>query len=147
MSVVDIAKTGETAEEGASKGGKKKLIILVAVVLLALGAGYWYFLMPSGAPKPPEPGAVVKLDPIQINLAADHYLKVGIALQASKGAGEDVDGSKALDETIDLFSGQSMQSLARSGFREKMKKKLEHRLDDVYDGDVIGVYFTDFVSQ
>ena len=84
MSVVDIAKTGETSVEGASKGGKKKLVILVAVVLVALGAGYWYFLMPSGAPKPPEPGAVVKLDPIQINLAADHYLKVGIALQASR---------------------------------------------------------------
>ena len=40
---------------------------------------------------------MVKLDAIQINLADDHYLKVGIALQASKDAGEELDGSKALD--------------------------------------------------
>ena len=149
MSVVDIAKPAEaTGEEPAKKGGKKKLILIVVVLLLAGGAGYWFFMKPaSGAEKAPEPGVVVKLDAIQINLADDHYLKVGIALQASKDAGEELDGSKALDETIDLFSGQSMEDLARRSFRDKMKKNLEHRLDEAYEGEVIGVYFTDFVSQ
>ncbi len=90
---------------------------------------------------------MVKLDAIQINLADDHYLKVGIALQASKAAGEELDGSKALDQTIDLFSGQSMTDLSRRAFRDKMKTNLEKRLDEAYDGEVIGVYFTDFVSQ
>ena len=149
MSVVDIAKPAEaTGEEPAKKGGKMKLILIVVVLLLAGGAGYWFFMKPaSGAEKAPEPGVVVKLDAIQINLADDHYLKVGIALQASKDAGEELDGSKALDQTIALFSGQSMEDLARRSFRDKMKKNLEHRLDEAYEGEVIGVYFTDFVSQ
>jgi flagellar protein FliL len=150
MSVVDIAKPATEApgDEPAKKGGKKKLILVLVVVLVAAGAGYWFFMKPaSGAEKAPEPGVVVKLDAIQINLADDHYLKVGIALQASKDAGEELDGSKALDETIDLFSGQSMEDLSRRGFRDKMKKNLEHRLDKAYEGEVIGVYFTDFVSQ
>jgi flagellar FliL protein len=149
MSVVDIAKAPpEAGEEAPAKGGKKKLLLIVLVLLLAGGAAYWFVLKPkSGAPKAPEPGVVVKLDAIQINLADDHYLKVGIALQASKDAGEELDGSKALEETIDLFSGQSVDDLARHGYRDKMKKELEHRLDEAYEGEVIGVYFTDFVSQ
>ena len=40
-----------------------------------------------------------------------------------------------------------MEDLARRAFRDKMKKNLEHRLDEAYEGEVIGVYFTDFVSQ
>jgi flagellar protein FliL len=150
MSVVDIAKPAEaTGEEVASGGGgKRKLILVLLVLTLMAGAGYWFLLAPAGgAEKAPEPGAVVKLDAIQVNLADDHYLKVGIALQASKDAGEEIDGSKALDETIDLFSGQSMDDLARRAFRDKMKQSLEHRLDEAYEGEVIGVYFTDFVSQ
>jgi flagellar FliL protein len=150
MSVVDIAKTAPEADEesGAAGGGKKKLLLVILVLALAGGAAYWFLLRPSGtAEAAPEPGAVVKLDAIQVNLADDHYLKVGIALQASKDAGEELDGSKALDQTIDLFSGQSMEDLSRRAFRDKLKQSLEHRLDEAYEGEVIGVYFTDFVSQ
>jgi flagellar FliL protein len=148
MSVVDIAKTPEGLDEDEPGGGKKKLVIILVLVVALAGAGYWFFLKPSGgAEKAPEPGAVVKLDAIQINLADGHYLKVGIALQASKAAGEELDGSKALDQTIELFSGQSQEDLAKRAFREKMKSTLEHRLDEAYEGEVIGVYFTDFVSQ
>ena len=149
MSVVDLAKPAEaTGEEAAASGGgrKKKLLLVVLVLALVGGAGYWFFLKPAG-PTEPEPGVVLKLDAIQINLADAHYLKVGIALQASKDAGEELDGSAALDETIDLFSGQAMEDLARRAYREKLKKELEHRLDEAYDGEVIGVYFTDFVTQ
>ena len=149
MSVVDLAKPAEaTGEEtAASGGGRKKLLLGVLVLALVGGAGYWFFLKPAGGPAEPEPGVVLKLDAIQVNLADAHYLKVGVALQASKDAGEDLDGSAALDETIDLFSGQAMEDLARRAYREKLKKELEHRLDEAYEGEVIGVYFTDFVTQ
>jgi flagellar FliL protein len=40
-----------------------------------------------------------------------------------------------------------MEDLSHRAFRDKMKKSLEHRLDEAYEGEVIGVYFTDFVSQ
>jgi flagellar protein FliL len=135
---------GEETEAG---GGKKKLIVIVLVVALLAGAGYWFFLKPAGKPAPPVAGVVVKLDPIQINLADSHYLKVGLALQATKKAGEEVDGSKALDQTIALFSGESMTNLARPAYRSRMKKQLEHHLEKAYEGDVMGVYFTDFVTQ
>ncbi|MGZ4436869.1 MAG: flagellar basal body-associated FliL family protein [Nocardioides sp.] len=138
--------TAEQPEEEEKKGGKKKLL-LVLVLLLALGGGgYWYFLKPS-AKAAPVPGAVIKLDAIQVNLAESHYLRIGIALQASKDAGTEVDGSKALDATISLFSGRSMDELASGSYRDKLKQKLERTLDKDYDGEVIGVYFTDFVTQ
>ncbi|NUR07127.1 MAG: flagellar basal body-associated FliL family protein [Nocardioidaceae bacterium] len=149
MSVVDIAKPADTeAAAPAKKGGKKKLLVVVLLVaLLGGGGGYWFLLKPSGEPKAPEPGAVVTLEPIQVNLTDGHYLRIGIALQASKDAGEEVDGSKALDATIETFSGRSMDELGRGAMREKLRKVLEHRLDEAYEGEVIGVYFTDFVTQ
>ena len=143
------APTAEGEETAEKSGGKKKKLLLVLVLLLvAGGAAYWFVLKPEHAgPAKPDPGVVVPLEAIQINLAADHYLKIGLALQASKDAGEEVDGSKALDDTIALFSGQNMQDLARRDYREKLKKELEKRLDKDYEGKVIGVYFTDFVTQ
>jgi flagellar FliL protein len=142
------APTAEGEETAAKGGGKKKLIVVLVLLLAVGGAAYWFVLKPkSSGPKKPDPGVVVPLDAIQVNLADDHYLKIGLALQASKSAGQEVDGSKALDETIAIFSGQNMQDLARRAYREKLKKSLEKRLDKDYEGDIIGVYFTDFVTQ
>lgn len=133
------------AAEPAKKGKKKLLIILVAV--LAIGGGaYWFVLKPHG-PSKPQPGAVLKMDSIQVNLASGHYLKIGVALQLTKGASSDLDGSQALDATIEEFSGRDMNSLTKPGQREKLKSQLEATLRKDYDGDVMGVYFTDFVTQ
>jgi flagellar FliL protein len=151
MSVTAMApQQAEKEETGGKKKGKKKLFLIVGalVVLLGLGgAGYWFFLKPAGGPPPPpQPGAVVKLDPIQINLEGGHYLRIGIALQMTSDASE-VDGSKALDATISLFSGRSMVDLANTSDREGLKKQLAGQLSELYDGKVMGVYFTDFVTQ
>lgn len=148
MTMLDAAtQTAEIDLEEAPRRSRKKLLLVVLVLVVALaGAGYWFLLRPP-ADAPPEPGAVLKLDAIQVNLAQGHYLRVGIALQASKDAGADLDGSKALDSTIALFSGQDMDRLEQTSYRNKLKRTLEHRLDQEYDGEVIGVYFTDFVTQ
>jgi flagellar FliL protein len=146
MSIGDTA--APAAEQEEKKGGKKKLLLVgVLVVALLGGGGWWFMIRPASAAEKPQPGAVLKLDAIQVNLAGGHYLRIGIALQASKGAPTDLDGSKALDATIELFSGQSMSRLAAKSYRDQVKKKLEHTLDTAYDGEVIGVYFTDFVTQ
>ena len=110
MSVTTINpdQTAEGADE-EKKGGKKKILIVLAVPLLLAGAGYWFFLKPSG-PTEPKAGAILPLESTQINLASGHYLKLGLALQLTDGAAE-VDGSKALDAAIDLFSGRSILSL------------------------------------
>jgi flagellar FliL protein len=144
--MVDAAAAPAVTEP--AKGGKKKLMIIgMLVVALLAGGYYWFMVRPAGAHKAPEPGAVIKLDAIQVNLADGHYLRIGIALQASKSAGTDLDGSKALDATISLFSGKNMSQLTSTSYRDKLKDQLEHNLDKAYDGEVIGVYFTDFVTQ
>ena len=83
-----------TAEDAAAakKGGRKKLVVLVLVVLIAAAAAYLLVLKPKGKPgPPPKPvaGAVVKLEPITINLAGGHFLKLGLSLQATADAGEE----------------------------------------------------------
>lgn len=146
MSVTAVPATAAAeATEPAKKGGRKKLVIVLVAVLAIGGGGYWFFLKPH-PPAPPKPGEVVTLEPIQVNLASGHYLKIGIALQLTKGAKE-VDGSKALDATIELFSGRDMGPLTKPAQREKLKRRLGSTLEKRYDGEVMDVYFTDFVTQ
>lgn len=145
MSTATATPTTDTAAPAKAKS-KKKLIIIVALVLVVAGAAYWFMLKPKAPPGPPEPGEVVTLEPVQVNLAAGHYLRVGIALQLTTSAHE-ADGSKALDATIELFSGREMSELATAKERTALKKELEQELEEAYHGDVMGVYFTQFVTQ
>jgi flagellar FliL protein len=138
------AEAGAPAAE-EKKGGSKKLVLVAVAVLVVLAAGWWFFLKPSG-PAVPEPGEVMTLEPIQVNLADGHYLRIGLALQLSADAHE-ADGSKALDATIDLFSGADAAGLVKSGERQEYKKKLEEALHEEYHGDVMEVFFTEFVTQ
>ena len=147
----EVAPT--TPEAGEAKGGgRKKLLVLVVLVVVALAAVYLLVLKPKGdgkpaAPPKPVPGAVVKLDPITINLAGGHFLKLGLSLQASADAGEEVSGAKALDAAIDLFSGRTVESLARRDGREKAKAALIKEISERYENKVYDIYFTDFVMQ
>jgi flagellar protein FliL len=141
-----------TAEDGAAKGGgrKKKLVVIVLVAVIALAAAYLLVLKPKGKPgPPPKPvaGAVVKLDPITVNLAGGHFLKLGLSLQASADAGEEVSGAKALDAAIELFSGRTIDDLAKRDGREKAKKALVNEVSELYEHKVYDIYFTDFVMQ
>ncbi|MBO9523555.1 MAG: flagellar basal body-associated FliL family protein [Nocardioidaceae bacterium] len=131
-------------EQAAPPKSRKKLVVIV-VAVLALGAGGWWFMKPAPA-GPPKPGEVVKLEPVQINLAAEHYLRIGIALQLVQGATE-ADGSKALDATIGVFSGLPMAEVNDPKHRVALKKELEKQLSELYEKDVMGVYFTEYVTQ
>ena len=81
-------KDGKKTKEG---GSKKKVVIIAVAVLLVVGGGAWFFLLrgPSAPPKP-QPGAVLKLDSINVNLADSHYLKLGLALQTTTKASPDL---------------------------------------------------------
>jgi len=145
MSNVDVAVEDVEAEKAG--GRKKKVLILLLVLVLAGVATWWFMLRPASAEEAPHPGEVVKLEAIQVNLTDGHYLRIGIALQATDEVKEELDGSKALDATIELFTGQSQEQLARKPYRDGLKQKLEHRLEEAYEGEVMQVYFTDFVTQ
>lgn len=147
MSVTTISpdQTVEGEEEEPTGGRKRKVIIVAVVLLLVAGAGYWFFIKPGG-PTDPKAGEILALESTQINLASGHYLKLGIALQLVEGAHE-VDGSKALDAAIDLFSGRSVNEVSKAEERKHLKEKLNRELEEAYEGEVMGVYFTEFVTQ
>ncbi|WP_309649215.1 flagellar basal body-associated FliL family protein [Nocardioides sp.] len=135
------------AEEKAKGGGKKKILLIVLVLALVAGAAWFFLLRPSGEAEPEAvPGEVLVLEPVQINLAESHYLRIGVALQLIEGAHE-LDGSKALDAVIEIFSGRSTEELTKPAGRHKLKKELSHVLEESYHGEVMGVYFTEFVTQ
>jgi flagellar FliL protein len=146
MSVSTMATTQPTPADEPQPGRSRKLLVLV-IVLLLTGAASWLYLRPAEAEEAPQPGAVLQLEPIQLNLASGRYLRVGIALQGVADAHEELEGSKALDATIELFSGRRIEDLAQPVQRQVLKKKLRAELIDRYHGEVIDVYFTDFVTQ
>ena len=137
------AAEGDTA--AAQPKSKKKLIMVVALVL-ALGAGGWFFFLKPGGSQEPQPGAVMPLDSIQVNLEGGHYLRIGIALQLTTKAKE-VEGSQALDAVISTFSGLSMTEVNQPKSRNALKDELLQRLEKRYDEEVMEVYFTEFVTQ
>ena len=140
------AQADGEAQEPTKKGGRKKILMILVLFLAVGAAAYWFLIKPADAKEAPKPGEVVRLEPIQVNLAAGHYLKIGIALQLTAEAHE-ADGSKALDATIELFTGKSMGELTEKKERTHLKKELEKELKELYHDEVMGVYFTDFVTQ
>ena len=148
MSVATMPKTDEDADAATPRDKKKLIAITLVAVMVMAGAGWFLFLKPGlGAHQAPEPGQVLGLESIQVNLSGGNYLKLGIALQLTVDVKEAPDGSKALDAAIDLFSGRSMVELVRPGQRDKLKEELANELKKLYDGEVIAIYFTDFVTQ
>ena len=120
-----------------------KLVGLALVLLLVTGFG-WIGAR-SAAQKPEEPGPMLILEPIQVNLEDYKYLRLGLALETTDDA--EVDGSRALDAAINLFSGRSIVELSQSTKRTRLKQVLSRQLRMQYAGKVVGVYFTDFVMQ
>lgn len=145
MSVTALDAKGEAAAEPAKS--KKKLIIIGVVVALLAAVGYWHFGMAkSGKPAAPVAGTVFPLDSIQINLADGHYLKLTLAIQGTKKAKE-LDGSKALDAAINLFTGQTVAKLSDDTYRQQQKEKLAAQIEKLYPDEVMGIYYTEFVMQ
>jgi flagellar FliL protein len=146
------AAGGGEGEEAPAPGGRKKLLLVVVVVIALVAAGAWWFLLrPSGgeaaAEPEPVPGDVVALEAISINLADGHYLRVGIALQATADAAHAPEGSQALNLLIDTFTGRSVEELAVTETRAALQEELVHQVEEAYHHEVMDVYFTEFVTQ
>ena len=164
------AEAGEEAP--AAKGGKGNLVPAAVLAAGLLGGGWFMGGGSGGASGTAVAGAtttttvvegeVIALDPITLNLADNHFLKVGIAVQmkgghdAGGGGGhgapaDDVDPTakmaKALDEAITVFGGRTKEDLSSPAGREHAKEELSERVRERYHGEVLGVYFTEFVMQ
>lgn len=141
------ASAGQALRPEGPKTRKKLLLIVAVVAVVVAGAGYWFLLRPAPVKSEPVPGEVVTLEPIQLNLAGGRYLKLGLALQLTAEVAEKADGSKALDAAIELFSGVPVARLASTEQRAELQLELQKELAEIYEGDVMDVYFTEFVTQ
>ena len=140
---------GTEGGAAAAGRGKKKLIMIVVGLLVVGAAAYWFVLKPApdGKKEKPVAGEVVALEPRQLNLEGGRYLKLGLALQGTDSVAHEIEGSKALDAAITLFSGRSLEEVTRPDELKKLKAELKKEIEELYHGDVMDVYFTDFVTQ
>jgi len=158
MSDDDDDTKGKKGKDGKEKGGKSNLIPAV-VLALGLAAG-GYFMGGSGGgtaadakekPEAPVPGGIATMDPMSVNLADGHFLKVGVAVELAEGIepGEFEKGeiSKAKDLIIDRVAGLPMDQLTSPEGRKKVKEELTKAAKKIYPDEVLDLYFTDFVMQ
>ena len=146
------AQTMPVPEEPARPGGRRKLLIAVIGVLACAGAAAYLLLGRQGAAPPqlmaePAPGAVVSVDPVSINLAEGHYLRLGLALQLTDAVESEPDPARALDLAIALYSGRSVTEVSDPDGRDSLKAQLLSELVHTYQGEVMDLYLTDYVTQ
>lgn len=138
-----------TTDVEAKPSSKKKVLIAMVVAVLLSGGGVFFFMTKKDAPEPPpEPGEVIVLDPLHVNLADGHFLKITLALQAPKDAKEKPDGSKALDAAVSYLSLRPIADMSTPKTRAALKENLVHAIEERYeDKTVMDVYVTEFVTQ
>ncbi|QGQ20296.1 flagellar basal body rod protein [Cellulomonas sp. JZ18] len=143
-------------EEPKPSGKRRRLLLVLGgvVVLLVVAAAAWFlFLRPQGgeaahAPEPaPEPGEVVQVEPVSLNLADGHYLRIGLGLQLTADAHGAPDPSRAVDAAIALYSGRTVAEVQDPATRDALKAQLAATLAEVYEGEVMDVYLTSYVTQ
>jgi len=164
---------GDAPEAGKkSKGGKGNLVPAVVVAAGLLGGGYFISGGGGGKAAPAaaagaaagEAGAagttattvaggvtVSTGEAITLNLADGRFLKVAISLQLAKGVSADklseAESAKALDAAISYLGSKSYGDLAAPGGRDAAKAELSKKIAELYNKEVVGVYFTQFVMQ
>ena len=157
---------GKDAPAGAEPDGEKKkrkkpkkivLIIGVVAILAIAGAAYFFLLKPKADPSaapPPTPapiaGKIITVEPISINLADGHYLRLGMGLQLIEGVGGEAGGpdpARALDAAIALYSGHTVAEVSDPAQRAAFKTELLTELETAYKDEVMDVYLTDYVTQ
>ncbi len=165
--------TDDAPPVAPAKGKEKKKSRgnLLPAIVVAAGLFGAAFMMKGGTSKnaaastPASPSAtttvptdaktlaqIAKLDDITLNLSDGHYLKVGLALQlATKAAVTDYTtggaASKALDLAISVLGTGSYNQFVQPSGRDAAKAALEKKIVAAYNGQVLGIYFTDFVMQ
>lgn len=141
--------------------------MMLPAVVLAVGLLGGGFLMkpapaPAAAAVPVEeeteveaPGPVVETEPITINLADGHYLKLALALElaAPEEGGEEEEAppegfhARAVDAAIATFSLRTVEELSDPATRDEVKAELIAHVAEAYHDEVAALYFTEFVTQ
>lgn len=164
-----------SSETTAPRGGSKRLIVIGVLCATIAGAGFVLGGRMSAGPAvsaeavveaeaEPTIDVIVELEPLNVNLAGGHYLRlaVAIALTDEHGAGAADDGgghgsttdeappietAPASDLVLSTFSGREMDALSSADGREAARHDLYEGLVEFYGETVVTVLFTEFVMQ
>jgi flagellar FliL protein len=151
------ADTGEDTD--AKGGGKKKFIIIAAVAAVGIG-GYVYgsgsapaatAVTTTTLPPALALGPMVDMPAVNLNLADGHYLRVAVTLALAPDVGEEeakaFNGAVAKDLTVSTLSGRKVEELATAKGRDDAKEELAKEIEAAYGEMIVGVFFTDFVTE
>ena len=164
---------GEAPDEPKGKGKKEKggKGNLVPAIVVAAGLVLGGKMMGGGGSAPAEAdeaavsttsttvlGPVVALEPTTLNLADDRYLKVALALQLSAehaeggghgGGEEDTTAlyAREINTAHHVLSGKTSADLRGSEGREHAREEIAEHLSHETHGEIVDVYFTEFVRQ
>jgi flagellar FliL protein len=160
--MADATHDGTRPAKGTrGRGGKKGKLALVFV--LFAGAAGGYVLKGGGASEepaaatattaPPEPGVMIDIEPLSLNLADDRYLRVGVAVQLEKGESAEPEiwlaenGPVIRDLLIQKLGGAHVADLATAEGREALRAALLAGASEHLEDELYALYFTDFVMQ
>jgi flagellar basal body-associated protein FliL len=109
----------------------------------------------TAPPAEPEPliGPELDIDSKTLNLAGDHFLKIGVAVQLPAGSvPEEVEKTENWagitgQAVIDAFSGKSMDDIRPEEARENLRHQIGYEVCLKSEGKALTVYFTEFVAQ
>ncbi|GIU85816.1 MAG: hypothetical protein KatS3mg009_0331 [Acidimicrobiia bacterium] len=95
---------------------------------------------------------VLEVESITVNLAGDHYLKVGLGLELVEGVDAEVAkthglGLPARDLLIQELSNRTMEELRPSEVRLEIQREIGYELCKDRPDEIRRAYFTDFVMQ
>jgi flagellar protein FliL len=139
-------------EEAPPRRRRGVLVVVALVAVLAVAAAAFVLRPWDGAPAeaadaPPELGLVIPVDPISVNLTEGHYLRLGFSIQLTKDATAEFQVARALDIAIAVYSGRDAAEVNDPVRREELKTELVRQLSETFEGQVVDVYLTDYVTQ
>jgi flagellar protein FliL len=167
----------EDTEAEGGKGGGGKMMPAAMISLALVAAGYFVGGRGGGAAPAaeatvitviapePEVETIIDLEPININLADGHYLRIAISIgmaaaheeasgeaaAAGHGAATDTATTEptapAADLVLSTFAGKTMEELSTLEGRVAARDHLQEGLKEFYGEEVLTVFFTEFVMQ
>lgn len=149
----------DAVEAPPKKKGKLLLFLPVVALLLGGGGGYYQY-QKAAAPAedeveeaPVEYGAFTNLPGFIVNPAGSggrRYLMVDLALEAADEATiEEVTSREVVlrDAVVAILAGRTVEQLASIADRPALKDSLKSRVNEILEGDVDRLYFTQYVLQ
>ena len=151
------------ADASVEKPKKGKLMMVLPVVALLLGGGGGYYqYQKATAPEsveeeetgpPKEYGVFTSLPGIIVNPAGTggrRYLMVDVALEAAEEETIEEVNTREVpvrDAVVRLLSSLTVEELAAIEDRDALKDTLRASINEIVDGDIDRLYFTQFVLQ